>query len=620
MDERFDAEVAILGMGSAGLLTAVDLAKHLQEGGVSPDNILLAGRLSGGSSVLSSWYVAQYDPEPLKQRLINGLGEHPTEEQLKLVRYIADNHVAATERFKDEVIRNSNCGGVKIFEDGFSGIKALKGYSTRQSLPGAKVLRFLRSKVEELGVRKEVVTIDDLERIDGGYRISASRRGENLVLTARRLVIATGGMAHTKDVATSARAEIPNLLELARDRLNIQVMDLERAVFFPFALREDGYRPGCLLPPSFMTRADVIEETADGKRIDLLSDDLKAAVASGDYRPQFAELVQLFRTVRARGSKVLIETRMTPEEFEHYRQNDHYGYVFKDKTYEQALSVAVAPAYHSALGGIVVDSRCVTSDPSVFAVGESALVYGTDRPIGGEHVSAITLSPLIAEELAEQILAEQAMAKASLDSATGIERALAAGRTRLDRCDKVLVTKLAATVDVGIANDAANATNADVARFVRLVCERTSRRVNAPSLRRPLKALPDDSLTRILEDGREHAMADHCWSINRVVAAVDACPVEVRESILEAMAERLAVVGAIAPVKQRQQADIRDPARESQVVNQAMTCVPGVDAKGLVGGLYRNLLLPVAFELQRLYREAHPLAAARHDTPTRAHA
>ena len=614
MDDEFDAEVAILGMGSAGLLTAVDLAKHLQEEGVSPGCILLAGRLSGGSSVLSSWYVAQYDPEPLKVRLINGLGEHPTEEQLKLVRYIADNHVAATERFRDEVIRYCNCGGVKIFEDGFSGIKALKGYSTEQSLPGAKVLRYLRGKVEELGVRKEVVTIDDLERIDGGYRVHASRRGEPLVFTARRLVVATGGMAHTQDIATSARAEIPNVLELARDRLNVQVTDLDRAVFFPFALREDGYRPGSLLPPSFMTRADVVEEKADGTRVDLLSDELKAAVASGDYRPQFAELVQLFRTVRSRGSRVLIETRMTREEFEHYRRTDHYGYVFKDKTYEQALSISVAPAYHSALGGIVVDSRCVTSDPSVFAVGESALVYGTDRPIGGEHVSAITLASLIAEEIAGQLLAERAMAPAALAGAGGMKAALAAGRTRLDRCDEALVARLAAATDSGTG------TGADVPGFVRDLCARISRRIQVPGLRRSLKSLPDDALERILGDGREDTASEQCWPVEKVVDALDACDAEARESILEAMAERLAVIGAIAPVKQQQGADIRDRSREAEVVSRAVSSVPSGGEPGLVGGLYRCLLLPVSFELQRLYRESHPLPAKRHGLPLRARA
>ena len=603
MFHRFDAEVAILGMGSAGLLTAFHLSKNLRDSD-TPKQVVLVGRMSGGSSVLSSWYVAQYDPSRLRERLIAGLGNAPTQEQIRLVSYIAEKHVEETERFKVDVVENAGAGGVKQFVDGFSGIKALTGYSTRQSLPGNKILRYLHDQMRGLHVHTVVANIEDLERIGGGYRVFASHRDESLSFTARRLVIATGGMAHTHQIATSAKAEIANVLELARDRLGIAVTDLDRAVFFPFALREHGYRAGSLLPPSFMTRADVFEERADGTLVDLLSDRLKAAVASGDYRPQFAELVALFRKVRSTGAKVVVQTRMSREEFGDYVATDHYGYVFSDKTYEQALSLSVAPAYHSALGGIVVDSKCASTDPRVFAVGEAALVYGTDRPIGGEHVSAITLSRLVARVISEQLIAERTAAGALASGEPSRAKALGAVRTLLDHHDEAIVANLE-SADGGDVHLLASRQRLE--EFVLDVFSRVAWRVRSPKLKKAFSRLTDDAVGRILNYELADGPSVEAWPVERVVAQVDALGWRTRERVLNALAERLSIVELVAPIKQRLGESVRDRERESQVVSSAVKRTDCASERGWVEGLYRGIVLPASFEFQHIFRGLHSM-------------
>lgn len=602
MAQEFDAEVVILGMGSAALLTGVELVKLAQKGGVAADQIMLIGRLSGGSSVLSSWYVAQYDPSELETRLIAGLGPNATRAQIRLVEYIASHHLEETERFKNEVLANCNSGAIKPFVDGFSGIAALTGYSTQNSLPGAKVLRYLRTQASKLGARKVIANIEDLERIEGGYRVYTSRRGEQSSFTARRLVIGTGGMAHTKDIATSAKTDIPNVLELVRDRLDIDVSNIDSAVYFPFALRESKYRAGSLLPPSFMTRADIVEERADGSRVDFLSDRLKTAVASGNYRPVFSELVELFTRIRERGSKVLVETRMSLEEFQEYKTSDHYGYVFKGKSYDQALSLSVAPAYHSALGGVCVDDQCASSDPHVFAVGESALVYGTDRPIGGEHVSAITLSPLVSEVISEQLIAER-MADLRFDNQADSEDALGALRKLLDRHDEAVTTDIRLDSDQGGEIQASDEEQIGV--FVRDVLSRVIWR--STELKRHFKPASDDTLQHIRECDVDTSGMPLSWSLGKVVAALNAFSSEERDKFYSALAGRLGVIELVAPIKQQMGHSIRDADRETQVVKNAMQRGQSSLDQELIGGLYKEFLLPASFEIQQEYRNLFPL-------------
>lgn len=390
-------KVAILGMGSAGLLTAKHLVIESALTGLSPADICIVGHAKGGSSVLSSWYISQYPPEPLEQRLINGLGESANPAQIELVKYIAHNHHEATENFAKDIVTHADVGGVKRFFDGFSGIKTLTGYSAVKALPGKKIMARLREGIERCGVNVIISTITDLRPSKTGFQvICKGKKGDELILNTQKLVISTGGLAHTQDLATSAKGDFPNVMALARDRLDIDIEELGRAVYFPFAVSEEGFRTGSVLPPSFMTKVEVFIQKPDGTLIDFLTDELKSAIRSGDYRPYFSEFVALFTRVYDSGDRVVVRTEMTEVEFRDFKVNDHYGYVFSDKSYEDAKLVGIAPAYHSALGGILVDNECRTSDPDVFAIGESAMIYGKDRPIGGEHMAAVTLTPLLA--------------------------------------------------------------------------------------------------------------------------------------------------------------------------------------------------------------------------------
>ncbi|MGH8645567.1 MAG: FAD-binding protein [Gammaproteobacteria bacterium] len=399
--------VLILGAGSAGLLLAKHLGQEFITANCSPREISVIGRASGGSSVLSSWYIAQYEPEAFEQRLVSGLGPHRQPEQMRLVQYIARNHIKATNDFASQVVQHVDIGGIKRFHDGFSGIKTLTGYSSVNPLPGRRILDFLKREVMSLGVQVSVATITDLARTADGFEAAGIVRGnERVVRQAAKLVIATGGMAHLFEFSTSGRGNFPNVLQLAYEHLGLAVENLDRAVFFPFAVNHEGFRAGSILPPSFMTRARILLQTLDGRLREFLSDELKAAVKTGDYRPQFPELIRLFDRVIKGGNRVMVRTLMSQDEFETYKGEDHYGYVFKSKGYEDAQLISVAPAYHSALGGIVVDEQCRSSDPNVFAIGESALVFGFDRPIGGEHVSAITMAPLVASVIARELIKE----------------------------------------------------------------------------------------------------------------------------------------------------------------------------------------------------------------------
>lgn len=408
MEER-DVQLLILGTGSAGLLVAKHLYIEMQRNAINPSRISVIGRWAGGPSRYSSWYVAQHDPTYLQQRILDGLGKFKDKERVTLVEYIAHHHLEATEEFAANVIEPISIGGVKRFEVGFCGVAGLTGYAPNEALAGNKILSYLEKEIKKNGVRTIKGTITGLKRNEKGYLVTYMKKESyEQEIYGRKIVIASGGLAHKYEFATSPKVDIPSVLELARDNLAIKVEALDHAVYFPFAVKEEGYRQGSLLPPSFMTRAEVLLQKNDGTLEDFLSSELKTIIASGNYRPQFPELTRIFCDINRAGKKVIVKTRMYENEFKEYLENDHYGYVFRRKKYEEVLKgVEVAPAYHATLGGIVVDKECRTSDQNVFAIGEAALIYGEDRLLGGEHLATITLAPLVAKTIVKDLLQER---------------------------------------------------------------------------------------------------------------------------------------------------------------------------------------------------------------------
>lgn len=594
-------KIAILGMGSAGLLTAHHLVEEGASIGLSPKEICIIGHAKGGSSVLSSWYVSQYSPTPLKQRLINGLGENATPQQIRLVQYIADNHHTATERFAEKVVAHANVGGVKRFVNGFSGIKALTGYSTVQSLPGKKIMAYLREGVERSGVNVVISTITDIRPTSTGFQvIGTSKNNEEIIINAKKLIISTGGLAHTQDIATSAKGDFPNVLALSRDRLDIEVEELGRAVYFPFAVREQGFRPGSLLPPSFMTRAEVFIQKQDGTLIDFLSTELKNGIRSGDYRPYFPELVVQFTRVIDSGDRVVVKTEMTEEEFENYKIHDHYGYVFSGKSYKEAQTVGIAPAYHSALGGILVDHECRTSDPDVFAIGESAMVYGKDRPIGGEHMAAVTLAPLLAQTLCRDIAEKGDMAPNDLHGEPiNPIRLLQKARVTIDKYDKQIVERLLLT---SVTQGSHLTEHLSDQRFVQDIFSRLSWKLTNLQLGHAIGNISQESLDRVLTGySFAQSLEQHVAEKAEVLHRLGLLSSPTYESLLDSIAARLALTEQVAPLKYAMGASIRDEERETMLIRQNGQLANGRDSK-LIEGFFRHFILPCSFEIQHIYR------------------
>lgn len=599
------SKVAILGMGSAGLLAAKHLVDKPALAGLSPSEICVVGHAKGGSSVLSSWYVSQYPPEPLAQRLIAGLGETTTQEQIELVKYIAYNHHEATESFAKDIIAHIGAGGVKRFVNGFSGIKALTGYSTVQALPGKKIMKYLREGIERCGVNVVLCTITDLRPSNTGFQvIGKGKNGEELTINAQKLVLSTGGLAHTQNLATSAKGDFPNVLALARDRLGIDVEELGRAIYFPFAVREEGFRPGSLLPPSFMTRAEVFIQKQDGSLVDFLTDELKDAIRSGDYRPYFSEFVVRFTRIIDSGDRVVVRTEMTEAEFKEYKKNDHYGYVFSGKSYEDARLVGIAPAYHSALGGILVDNECRTSDPDVFSIGESAMVYGKDRPIGGEHMAAVTLAPLLAQAIRRDFSEQGDMPPAVIHGETiNVASLLQKIRVTLNKYDKQIVDRL---VSASNAESSTLTESMSDQCFVRDIFSRLSWKITDRQLAHYLANIKQESIERVLTG---YAFCNS--PVQRALAKPDVLhrlallsPAEY-EALLDTIAARLALSEQVAPLKQDIGASIRDEEREEQVIRQNGQLAKESYESAVVEGFFRHFVLPCSFEVQHIYRSLH---------------
>lgn len=392
--------VAVLGKGFAGLLSAYHLAQSIDK----PEQIAIIGSDRQGASGISSWFVAQRDPEAIEDQLVRFLGKYISEERLAIAHHLAHHHLIETEKFKD-ILKVATGQGINECVEGYSGVKELTGFTPERHWAGKSILEFLLNENKKRGVHILTGSVADISASDKGYNVFVEdSRGRTFPLKTENVVIATGGLSSKQENATVPKNDLPDVLELVRRKLGVVLTAMDQAVNFPFAIDQKGYLKRGLLSPRFIRAARILAEDSLGNRTDFLPKSLVECIKTGNYRHIFPQLHSLISEQIRQGKKVLVVTEFDEVEYEQYRTREYYGHIFRGKKLSDVQKgISVTPAYHYTLGGVDVDRNMRSSQEGVYAIGEAAFIFGEGHIMGGEYMATITLAPLLAQSLKKKL-------------------------------------------------------------------------------------------------------------------------------------------------------------------------------------------------------------------------
>ena len=193
---------------------------------------------------------------------------------------------------------------------------------------------------------------------------SRSRAGDEVVVLARAVILATGGMAALWERTTNPRGAVGAGLTLALGA-GAALADLEFMQFHPTALRVDGPRDGFLITEAVRGEGALLLDAAGERFVDELAPRDQVALAieaelgrSGERAVNLdmrAIDVARFPNISA----ALAEVGLDPA---------------RDL-------IPVAPAAHYTMGGVAADLDGRSSLPGLYAVGECACtgIHGANR-------------------------------------------------------------------------------------------------------------------------------------------------------------------------------------------------------------------------------------------------
>ena len=324
----------------------------------------------------------------------------------------------------------------KLVEDAYGRVAELRALGIRMRIikgrayvlgQGPELAKGLLRGVEEAGAHLVSKTMALRILSDGkkafGTLCYNYEKGSFIAFFAKAIVLATGGAGAIYERSTNPLRMTGDGYVMAL-RAGLRLRDMEFVQFYPLTLAELRL-PTKTVPPGFAEVGKLVNSSGEDIPDKYGLTDRPLAVRSRDLlsRALFSEL--------SSGEEVILDLRGVAEE--ELRLNPFMEGFLKHLGARRALRVM--PACHHFMGGVVIDERCGTGLPGLFACGEvvggihganrlggnaltDCLVFGAIA--GGEAARHAQESELVVdEELAEEELEELRLLFQEAPSKTG---------------------------------------------------------------------------------------------------------------------------------------------------------------------------------------------------------
>jgi L-aspartate oxidase len=403
LDDSSTTDVAVVGAGAAGLYAALVAAA---EGA----RVALVSR-SPLAQTASYWAqggiaAALADDDSPEQHAADTIAAGRDAARASAVRVLCDESPAR--------VRDLERLGVRFDGDG-AGNLALGlegGHSKRRVVHagGAATGRRITRTLSGLAATNERIRV--LEPVAASAIATAEgrcagltlrpREGGPFALSARAVILATGGMAALWQRTTNPRGAIGAGLSLASEA-GALLADLEFMQFHPTALRLEGPRDGFLVTEAVRGEGAILYDSQGERFVDELAPRDEVALA--------------IETELERTGDPAVWLDMRHVDVERF---PNIAGALADVGLNPARDVLpVAPAAHYTMGGVATDLEGRSSLPGLYAIGESACtgLHGANRLASNSLAECLVFGRRAALAACAEPVAPSAVAEPSAPSA-----------------------------------------------------------------------------------------------------------------------------------------------------------------------------------------------------------
>lgn len=379
--DKISTEVVVVGGGGAGLMAALEARRYGSE-------VLLITKtvLGGGSCTTLSFGAFRVAPTPKarEEHFSQTMAAGKNLNDRKLLRILVAQAFDQVQRLEEYSVPIS-------YEEPYIYVLG------KAPFYGMEMTSSLQRAVTESGIRSmgQIVAIDLLKEDNTvcGLLAYSPNRDTLLIVNARAVVLATGGAGALYPLHDNSPRTTGDGFALSA-RAGALLRDMEFVQFYPLGLVEGGvFR--CIVPP-FLGDCGIIHNTL-GENIlaKYRIEERPAAVKARDSLSQ-----AMFREILAGhgfGSCLEIDlTRVEEKDWDLNRQMRHYKKILQEKYPGLERPLKIAPVCHHFMGGVVIDEKCGTNLPGLFAAGEvTGGLHGANR-MGGNALSECVVFGVLA--------------------------------------------------------------------------------------------------------------------------------------------------------------------------------------------------------------------------------
>jgi len=379
--EKISTEVVVVGGGGAGLIAALEARRNRSE------VLLITKTLLGGGSCTTlsfgAFRVADA-PDARKEHFAQSIAAGKNINDQKLLKVLVDQAF-------EQVSRLEEYGVPILYEAPFIYVLGEAPFY------GMEMTSSLQRAVTELGITSmgQTVAFDLLKANNTlcGLLAYSPRNDTLFVISARAVVLATGGAGALYPLHDNAPRTTGDGFALSA-RAGVVLRDMEFVQFYPLGLVEGGiFR--CIVPPWLGDCGPIRNALGENVLVKYGIKERPAAVMARDSLSQ-----AMFREILAgRGFGPCLEidlTRVEEKDWDQNRQMRHYKKILQEKFPGLERPIRIAPVCHHFMGGVVIDEKCRTSLPGLFAAGEvTGGLHGANR-MGGNALSECVVFGVLA--------------------------------------------------------------------------------------------------------------------------------------------------------------------------------------------------------------------------------
>jgi fumarate reductase (CoM/CoB) subunit A len=397
--EKYALDVLVVGGGGAAALAALEAKRSgLAVGLVTKESALVGGATIMAAGGTSAVFSSGDSPDIFLSDILKAGGELNNG---KLAKMVADGSAEAVfdlEKY-DFLLDRKDSNTLRTIKHG-EGHAWPRGYLDRREALGVCHALSRALMRNEIVLFPETVVSKLLtkgNRIAGAVAMSLVT-GEYVVLKAKAVIIATGGIGALYKVTTNSNVLTGDGFALAFDA-GAELVDMEMVQFFPVAFPYPAVRRGKMIGVCSWFGLGVKLLNGIGERYMPKYDPERMEMSTRDIvsRANFTEIKEGRGTKN--GTIIVDPTEHNPAILQRFKTSIPHVYamfreVYGERVAEWKEPFEAIPSQHFFMGGIRIDEECRTNVAGLFAVGEvSGGVHGANRLSGVAFTELFVLGP-----------------------------------------------------------------------------------------------------------------------------------------------------------------------------------------------------------------------------------